>query len=477
MAAPAFHLPLRLLLLASLLLSTAAAAASHNHHGAPAVHAHLHHHGHGHGHHHRSPSTMTATARFDTAPSMHQNRIESEDNPQSLRVLDPFFTPVAAQAPSGEEAMAAMGAAAADAETTPLDLPQPLSPPPSFVAAADPPSLAPQAAEDARWSAPEATAAPPPAACPGCSRRHLLLDHMALGYFPYAKLTAAPTVKLPSASIGFCLDVVAAEHGPFSIHHASLYIDGVEISHPELYDDGRYVVHGLRGFVPPLSRASCGIEGTHHHQVHVHHSRRHHHLTARSAAASAATAASVVRIMIRDAISRLRDSGFGFVALAMRVKFAELEKLANLTVFALDDQAIFTGGGHSYVSAVRFHIVPGLRLTRADLLRLRPGAILPTLAGEDQKLVITRGAGSDTDEVRINYIPVKEPDAVINSRVAVHGIYVPFPRLHPANLAASVAVASAIQMNVTCGGPFGDCASTATTSATIPAAQGYGEGQ
>ena len=120
MAAPAFHLllPLPVLLLASLLLPTAAAAASHNPHGAPATHAHLlHHHGHGHAHHHRSASTMTATARFDTAPSMHQNRIESEENyRQSLRVLDPFFTPAAAQAPSGEEVVAAIGAAATDAE-------------------------------------------------------------------------------------------------------------------------------------------------------------------------------------------------------------------------------------------------------------------------------------------------------------------------------------------------------------------------
>ncbi|CAL4888103.1 unnamed protein product [Urochloa decumbens] len=513
---------------------------------------------------------MTTTARFDTAPSMHQNRIESEseENRQSLRVLDPYFTPAAAQAPSGEEAMAALGAAAADAEpTTPLDPPQPPSPPPSFVAAADLPSLAPQAGD----AAPEAASAPPPvdepaattttttpplpspygeaasppppasdatagmassggddlglqqlskvlaslgynemasaatlladspyiatwpgaitvfaapdfflqAACPGCSRRHLLLDHMALGYYPYAELTAAPAVKLPSGSVGFCLDVTA-EHGPFSVHHASLYIDGVEISHPELYDDGRYVVHGLGGIVPPLSHTSCTEGAHHHHQVQTHrHSRRHHHLSARSAAASAATAASVVRIMIRDAISRLRDGGFGFVALAMRVKFPELEKLANLTVFALDDQAIFTGGGHGYVSSVRFHIVPGLRLTRADLLRLRPGAILPTLVGEDQKLVITRGIGSATDEVCINYMPVKKPDAVINSRVAVHGIYVPFPRIHLADLAASVAVASAIQVNSSCDvmGPFGDCASTAMTSATIPAAQGYGEGQ
>ncbi|KAJ1298090.1 hypothetical protein BS78_01G426800 [Paspalum vaginatum] len=554
MATPLSHLLLLLLLLASLPLSTAAASS----------HSHLHHHG---GHRHRSPSTLKATSRFYTAPSMHQNHIDSQTR-QSLRVLDPFFTPVAAEAPSGEEAMAAMGAAAAEVEPTPLGLPQaPSPPPPSFVASAGPPSLAPpqpQPQAEAGWSAPELEAAAPPprvdepatttstttlplptpysdaasaprpvhatasgmvpagddlglqqlakvlsslgynemasaamllaestsiatwpgaitifaapdvflqASCPGCSRRHLLLDHMALGYFPYAELAAAPTVKLPSASVGFCLDVVA-KRGPFSVHHASLYVDGVEVSHPELYDDGRYVVHGLHGFVPPLSHVSC-VEGSHHHHQ-VDHSHRHHHLSARSATTtSAATAASVVRIMIRDAISRLHDSGFGFVALAMRVKFAELEKLSNLTVFALDDQAIFRGGGHGYVTAVRFHIIPGHRLTRADLLRLRPGTVLPTLAGEEHNLVITHGAGSATDEVRINYIPVKEPDSVINSRVAVHGIYVPFPRLH---LAASVAVTSAIQMNSTCS-VFGDCASTVMASATIPADQGYGEGQ
>ncbi|XP_066372979.1 uncharacterized protein [Miscanthus floridulus] len=623
MAAPPYHLPL---LLAFLLLSTAAvAAATHS------QHLHLQHHGHGpHHHHHRSPSMMTATARLDTAPSMHQNRMESEseETRQSLRVLYPFFTTVAAQAPSGEDAIAAMGAAADAADTTRLDLP---SPPPPLLAAGDPmpPSQAPlqPQAEEAGSSESE-PAAPPPVvhepyrdaaiprppppvadepyrdaaiprppppvvdepyrdaasppppppvvyepyrdaaippppppvvdepyrdaanppppvhddaarvvssgtgndlglqqiakvlaslgynemassatlladtasvaawpgaitvfadpdvflqhSCPECSRRHLLLDHMALGYFPYAELAAAPAMKLPSASVGFCLDVAAQpQRGPFSVHHASLYVNGVMVSEPELYDDGRYVVHGLHGFIPPLSRASCvedDAHAHHHHQVHLHHYRRRHHLSARSAATSAATAASVVRIMIREAISRLRDSGFGFVARAMRVKFAELEKLSNLTVFALDDQVIFTGGGHGYVSEVRFHIVPGHRLTHADLLLLRPGTVLPTLAGEDQKLVITLGAGSATDEVRINYIPVKEPDVVINSRVAVHSIYLPFPRVHLANLAASVAVASDLLTNDSCGvgGPFGDCASTPMTSATIPADQGYG---
>ncbi|KAF8642889.1 hypothetical protein HU200_067034 [Digitaria exilis] len=59
-----------------------------------------------------SPTTATAITtapcprwrppRASTpAPSMHQNRVELEE---SLRVLDPFVTPVDAQAPSCEEA-------------------------------------------------------------------------------------------------------------------------------------------------------------------------------------------------------------------------------------------------------------------------------------------------------------------------------------------------------------------------------------
>uniref|UniRef100_A0ACD5YN48 Uncharacterized protein n=1 Tax=Avena sativa TaxID=4498 RepID=A0ACD5YN48_AVESA len=283
------------------------------------------------------------------------------------------------------------------------------------------------------------------ASCPMCSRRHLLVQHIAMGYYPYAELASAATMKIPSASVGLCLKIVS-ERGPFGIHYARIYADGVEVSHPELYNDGRYVVHGLHGFLRPLTH-NC-FDGS------------RHHLSARNAAASAASAASVVRIMIRDAMARLRDGGYGFVALAMRVKFAEMERFANLTLFALDDQSIFVGGGHDYVSAVRFHVVPDHRLTRADLLRLRPGTILPTMAGEGQSLVVTHASN---DDVRINYIPIKDPDVVVNSRVAVHGVYVPFPRIYLANLAASVAVASAADTNATCGGfggPFGgDCAS------------------
>ncbi|KAG8070713.1 hypothetical protein GUJ93_ZPchr0006g44969 [Zizania palustris] len=544
-----------LLLLVPLLPAT---ASHYRHHSQPGGAASVHPR-----RHHRSTAN-TATAQFYTAPSMHQNH-HIEEEGQSLHVLDPFAAAAAAQAPSGEDAIAAMGVAAEEANPTLLDVaaPQPDAPhPPPLFAAADlysaAPMTQPQEGEEGAMSAttappldepnPAATttsitttlpipryrlaASPPPpfrvgvagsgdeqrlqqlarvltslgynemasaaplladsaaiarwpgaitvfaapdvflhASCPMCSRRHILLEHIALGYFPYSELTAAPHAKIPSASPGFCLNLVS-ELGPFAIHPARLYVDGVEVSQPELYNDGRYVVHGLHGFLPPLSHTSC-FDGSHNH----HH---HHHINTRSATTSAATAASVMRIMIREAIARLRDGGYGFVALAMRVKFVELERLANMTVFALDDQSIFAGGGHDYVSAVRFHIIPGRRLTHDDLLRLPPGTMLPTLASEGQNLVVTQGAsGSGSNDVRINYIPMKEPDVVINSRIAVHGVYVPLPHLHLANLAAAVAFASSMHMNGSCSvnGPFGDCSSTAGATPTVPAAHGYGEGQ
>uniref|UniRef100_A0A8R7P104 Uncharacterized protein n=1 Tax=Triticum urartu TaxID=4572 RepID=A0A8R7P104_TRIUA len=89
-----------------------------------------------------------------------------------------------------------------------------------------------------------------------CSMRRLLLDHIALGYYPYSELTAAPTIKIPSASVNLCLNIDTVS-GTFSVHHARLFVEGVEVSHPEVYNDGRYIVHGLRTFLQPLSRYSC----------------------------------------------------------------------------------------------------------------------------------------------------------------------------------------------------------------------------
>jgi hypothetical protein len=310
------HVPLFVLLLPLATLLPAAAASSQ--HTSPAsTHAHLHYHSHNH----RS-LTITSTARkprIIPAPSMHQNDLELEES-KSLLVLEPF-TPVAAQAPSGEEAIATMAAAATAAEPTLVDPPQAASPPPSLDPATDLTSLTPppQPQAEMEWSGSPVAAPPPldePAAstttlpvsdpynsaasppvsvdasveattvssaddneialqqlakiltslgynemastatlladspsvagwtgaitvfaapdvflqtsCSGCSRRHLFLEHIAFGYFPVSELAAAPTVKLPSASIGFCLNV-AVEPGPFVLHHVNLNVDGIVV--------------------------------------------------------------------------------------------------------------------------------------------------------------------------------------------------------------------------------------------------------
>ncbi|CAL4942449.1 unnamed protein product [Urochloa decumbens] len=268
----------------------------------------------------------------------------------------------------------------------------------------------------ARWRGPVTVFAAPDVliqgSCPAaCSRRHLLLGHLVLGYFPFAALVLAPAVELPSAAVGFCVHVASGGLGSLDAHRASLYVNGVEVSHPDLYNDGRYVVvHGLRGVVQrPLATASC-IDGSR---------RRHWHICPRTAASSG-PGPSVMRLMILEAIACLHVKGYSTVALVMSNSFAELQKLEKLTVFALDDGAIvnITSGdfGHiDYATVVLFHIIPGYRLTHADLLHLGHVTRLPTLlAGEDQNFGI-----SYAEEA------VTEPDMVTSSRLAIHGIGYP----------------------------------------------------
>jgi hypothetical protein len=131
--------------------------------------------------------------------------------------------------------------------------------------------------------------------------------------------------------------------------------------------------------------------------------------------------------MMRSAITRLREQGYGFMSLAMRIKFAELERSGNLTVFALDDHAIFMSGRHDYVAALRLHIVPGQRLTSADLLRLTPGMTLPTLAGHGKNLSVTHSSFLSMEELRINYVAITSPEMFTNPLLIVHGVCAFFP--------------------------------------------------
>ena len=132
--------------------------------------------------------------------------------------------------------------------------------------------------------------------------------------------------------------------------------------------------------------------------------------------------------MLSDAMFRLRISGFGILALAMRVKYADLVQLQNMTVFALDDATIFSGG-HEYISNVRFHIVPNMLLMADDLSKLPVKTVLPTLA-HGQTLEVTNSGGGSSP-MRINYVRLKIPDAVHNLKIVVHSLFLPFPHLDP----------------------------------------------
>ncbi|KAI5016626.1 hypothetical protein ZWY2020_006477 [Hordeum vulgare] len=455
MALRLHHLPLLLLLTA--LLPTASAT-----HSPESATSYSHHH----------YPTGTATAHFHpvhgAAPSMHQNHLETESQPllavepavadAQTTARPPLLVPVPPQAaaPSPPPTSVARpdlaasrseatpqpreGSATATATTLPNQSTLPSPPPPVQAGAAAGEVVISDSEQGlhqlsralaslgyqemaaaagallvnsplfAKWPGPMTVFAAPDAflqaSCPTCSRRDLLIHHIAMGYYPYSELAAAAMVKIPSASVNFCINIVS-EGGPFDTGLARIYADDVEVSHPDLYNDGLYVVHGLVGFLRPLTH-SC-FDGPH-----PHHRRS---LAGRSSGGT----------LVREAIARLRRRGFGVVAIALRLQFTELQRFANLTVFALEDQAIFARGGHDYVSSVRFHIVLKHRLTRAELLRLRPGTILPTLAGEDQSLVITHGAG---ENVFVNYIHIKESDVVVNSRIAVHGIESPLLHLN-----------------------------------------------
>lgn len=127
---------------------------------------------------------------------------------------------------------------------------------------------------------------------------------------------------------------------------------------------------------------------------------------------------------------RLRNNGFSILALAMKVKYAELVTLNNMTVFAVDDFSIFSGS-HSYISNVRFHIVPNHYLTMADLEKLPVGTPLPSLERGQTLIVTTSGGGLTAAPMRINYVRIKVPDVVHNIKIAVHSVYLPFPHINP----------------------------------------------
>ncbi|KAL6627049.1 hypothetical protein ACP70R_030775 [Stipagrostis hirtigluma subsp. patula] len=97
------------------------------------------------------------------------------------------------------------------------------------------------------------------AACPGCSKELSLVVHVALGAYNYAELTdlPSPTRTMPSAMVGFCFTATASPAGGDDKQEHAISVDGVEVERPDLYDDGRLIVHGMKGRVTLPAHGSC----------------------------------------------------------------------------------------------------------------------------------------------------------------------------------------------------------------------------
>lgn len=293
------------------------------------------------------------------------------------------------------------------------------------------PSLADSAASSS-WNGPSTLFAPSDASlqtCVSCSVLNLLREHIVPGLFTidYLRKLAFGT-KIETLSPGRCITVTSESFNNTSTTAASpskVFIGGVEITQPDLFNNGLVVVHGLRGFISPLSPFSCEVERMTSLTFPFNPDHRSHQQIQPPAQPA------IMRLMLRDAMLRLRNNGFSILSLAMKIKYADLVSLSNMTVFALDDVSIFSGS-QSYISNVRFHIVPNHFLTMVDLEKLPVGTALPTL-NRGQSLVITTAAGGGTSTalLRINYVRVRVPDVMRNLKIVVHSVFLPFPHIHP----------------------------------------------
>ncbi|KAD3640935.1 hypothetical protein E3N88_30158 [Mikania micrantha] len=274
------------------------------------------------------------------------------------------------------------------------------------------------------WNGPTTLFAPTDASiqsCSSCSVVRLLREHIVPGLFSHdylRKLTFG--TKIETMDPGRCITVTSSTDVN---NYTKIFIGGVEITRPDLFNNGLIVVHGLQGYVAPLSPFSCNVERMTSLSFPVQTDNRQN-----VAQQSLQYPAYIMRLMLRDAMLRLRNSGFSIIALAMKMKSVELLNLQNMTVFALDDVSIFSGS-HSYVNNIRFHIIPNRLLTISDLEKISSGTLLPTLE-PGQSLMVTTTAG-DFTPMRINYVRIKVPDVMRNLKIVVHSIYLPFPHLHP----------------------------------------------
>ncbi|XP_027157214.1 uncharacterized protein LOC113758643 [Coffea eugenioides] len=201
--------------------------------------------------------------------------------------------------------------------------------------------------------------------CPSCSLPLLLQEHAVPGLYPNHFLrNLAFGTKLETLASEHCLTITSS--AAQNVSTRVVFVNGVEISEPDLFNNGVFLIHGLRGFVSHLSPLSCNVE-------------RMTTLSFPQPWLHKSPLSSIMRLMLKDAIIRLRFGGYSIVSLALKVKFGELSELKEMR----------------------------------------------------RKLVVTAaGGGGQFSPVKINYVKVTTMDLLHNSRIVVHAVSTAFPRMH-----------------------------------------------
>ncbi|CAI9107819.1 OLC1v1007282C1 [Oldenlandia corymbosa var. corymbosa] len=255
--------------------------------------------------------------------------------------------------------------------------------------------------------------------CPACSLPLLIQEHSIPGLYNLHFLrNLAFGTKIETLAPNRCLTITASPTKPYEpIAKRKVFVNGVEITKPDLFNNGLFIIHGVHGFMSHLSPTSCAVEK----------------MTTLAFPNQPPDTAEflIMRFLLKEAMMLLRVNGFGLLALAMRVKYPELSQLKSMTIFALDDASIFAGGGgHAYVTDLMFHIVPGKLLKGSDLKNLPVGFEIPTME-HGQKLVVTTAGGAGfLAPMKINYVKIKSFDIVTNKRIVVHALSTPFSHVH-----------------------------------------------
>ncbi|XP_019169470.1 PREDICTED: fasciclin-like arabinogalactan protein 21 [Ipomoea nil] len=258
------------------------------------------------------------------------------------------------------------------------------------------------------------------ATCPTCSLSLLLQEHSVPGLYPLHFLRKlASATKIPTLAKNRCLTVtttvgVARDQDP-----GKVFVNGAEIVQPDIFHNSVMVIHGVEGFLTHLSTKSCNME----------------EMTTMSfppqplGSTTGTMMISIMRLMQNDAILRLESIGYRIVALAMKVKYAEISKLKTMTVFAIDDANLLAGNGLLYLSNFHFHVVPNKRILAPELVSLPAKTVLPTMDGEHKLVVTTTGGGGALSPLRINYVKITSLNLLHNSRIVVHQVSAPFPHM------------------------------------------------